>query len=72
MAVGAYASAYFTVTHGKALEGTFAFLGDSPRSMLLRIVVLIRDDRLRISRRLRLRRANAATEFCSSSSRDSC
>src|SRR5688572_33305579 len=34
MAVGAYASAYFTVTYGKAIEGTFGFLGETGASSI--------------------------------------
>jgi branched-chain amino acid transport system permease protein len=42
MAVGAYSSAYFTVTYGRALEDTFGFLGESlASSAILLIAVLI-------------------------------
>lgn len=42
MAIGAYSSAYFTVTYGKALEGSFGFLGETGASsavLLLAIVI---------------------------------
>src|SRR5215218_343197 len=42
MAVGAYASAYFTVNYGKGLEGSFGFLGElGAASVVLLIAVLI-------------------------------
>ncbi len=42
MAVGAYSSAYFTVTYGKAVEGSFAFLGETvAASVVLLIAILI-------------------------------
>lgn len=41
MAVGAYASAFFTVTYGKAFEGSFAFLGDTAASSLVLIIAII-------------------------------
>jgi branched-chain amino acid transport system permease protein len=42
MAVGAYASAYFTVTYGKGLEASFGFLGElGAASVVLLIAVLI-------------------------------
>jgi branched-chain amino acid transport system permease protein len=42
MAVGAYASAYFTVNYGKAIEGSFGFLGETlATSVVLLIAVLI-------------------------------
>lgn len=42
MAVGAYASAYFSVTYGKAIESSFAFLGETvASSVVLLIAVLI-------------------------------
>ncbi len=41
MAVGAYASAYFTVTHGKALEGSFAFLGDTGASSVVLLIAVV-------------------------------
>ncbi len=41
MAVGAYASAYFTVTHGKALESSFAFLGDTGASSVVLLIAVV-------------------------------
>ena len=41
MAVGAYSSAYFTVTHGKALEGAFAFLGDTGASSVVLLIAVV-------------------------------
>lgn len=42
MAVGAYSSAYFTVTYGKAVEASFGFLGDTlASSVVLLIAILI-------------------------------
>jgi len=42
MAVGAYASAFFTVNYGKGLEGSFGFLGElGASSVVLLIAVLI-------------------------------
>lgn len=41
MAVGAYASAFFTFTYGKALEGSFGFLGDTVASSLVLIIAII-------------------------------
>ncbi|HEY0051092.1 MAG TPA: branched-chain amino acid ABC transporter permease [Pyrinomonadaceae bacterium] len=42
MAVGAYASAYFTVNYGKALEGSFGFMGETgAASVVLLIAVFI-------------------------------
>lgn len=41
MAVGAYSSAYFTVTCGKALESSFAFLGETVSSSLILILAII-------------------------------
>ena len=41
MAVGAYASAFFTVTYGKAIEGSFAFLGETVASSLVLLVAIV-------------------------------
>jgi branched-chain amino acid transport system permease protein len=42
MAVGAYSSAYFTVTYGKAVEASFGFLGETlASSVVLLIAILI-------------------------------
>jgi branched-chain amino acid transport system permease protein len=41
MAVGAYASAYFSVTYGKAIESTFAFLGDTVAASVVLIMAII-------------------------------
>lgn len=42
MAVGAYSSAFFTVTYGKAVEGAFGFLGETlAASVVLLIAILI-------------------------------
>ncbi len=41
MAVGAYSSAFFTVTYGKALEGTFAFMGETVASSLVLIIAIL-------------------------------
>jgi branched-chain amino acid transport system permease protein len=41
MAVGAYASAFFTVTYGKALEGSFGFLGETAAPGLVLIIAII-------------------------------
>ena len=42
MAVGAYSSAYFTVTHGRAIEASLGFLGDTlASSVVLLIAILI-------------------------------
>ncbi len=42
MAVGAYSSAYFTVTYGKAIESSFGFLGETgAASVVLLIAILI-------------------------------
>src|SRR5213595_1174864 len=35
MAVGAYSSAYLTVNHGKAIEQTFSFLGETGASSVV-------------------------------------
>lgn len=41
MAVGAYASAYFTVNHGKAIEQTFGFLGETGASSVVLIIAIL-------------------------------
>ena len=41
MAVGAYSSAYFTVTYGKALQSSFAFLGETAASSVVLIIAII-------------------------------
>jgi branched-chain amino acid transport system permease protein len=41
MAVGGYSSAYFTVTHGKALESSFQFLGDTGASSVVLLVAIL-------------------------------
>lgn len=41
MAVGAYSSAYFTVTYGRALESTFAALGDTLASSLVLLIAVV-------------------------------
>ncbi len=41
MAVGAYASAFFSVTYGKSLEGSLMFLGETTAWSLVLIVALI-------------------------------
>jgi branched-chain amino acid transport system permease protein len=41
MAVGAYASAYFTVTYGKAIESTFAFLGETGAPSVVLILAIV-------------------------------
>jgi len=41
MAVGAYSSAYFTVTYGKALEGSLMFLGENVAWSLVLLVALV-------------------------------
>ena len=42
MAVGAYSSAYFTVTHGRAIEASLGFLGETlASSVVLLIAILI-------------------------------
>lgn len=41
MAVGAYSSAYFTVTCGKTLESSFAFLGETGSSSIILILAII-------------------------------
>lgn len=41
MAVGAYSSAFFTVTYGKTLEGTFGFMGETIAGSLVLIIAII-------------------------------
>ena len=41
MAVGAYSSAFFTVTYGKSLEGSFGFLGETVAPGLVLIIAII-------------------------------
>ncbi|MBK8466002.1 MAG: branched-chain amino acid ABC transporter permease [Chloracidobacterium sp.] len=41
MAVGAYASAFFTVTYGKAIEGSFGFLGETVASSLVLLIAIV-------------------------------
>jgi len=41
MAVGAYASAFFTVTYGKAIESSFAFLGETAASSLILLIAIV-------------------------------
>src|SRR5215204_4199761 len=41
MAVGAYSSAYFTVNHGKAIEQTFSFLGETAASSVVLLIAII-------------------------------
>jgi branched-chain amino acid transport system permease protein len=41
MAVGAYSSAYFTVTFGKALESSLAFLGETVSSSVVLILAIV-------------------------------
>ncbi len=41
MAVGAYASAYFTVTFGKGLESSFAFLGETLASSVILLLAIV-------------------------------
>lgn len=41
MAVGAYSSAYFTVTYGRSLESSLSFLGDAAGSVILLAAVVI-------------------------------
>lgn len=40
MAVGAYASAYFTVTYGKAIESSLAFLGDTAAGSIILLIAI--------------------------------
>lgn len=41
MAVGAYASAFFTVTYGKAIEGSLGFLGETVASSLVLLIAIV-------------------------------
>jgi branched-chain amino acid transport system permease protein len=41
MAVGAYSSAYFTVTYGKALESSFASMGETVSSSLILLIAVV-------------------------------
>ncbi len=41
MAVGAYASAYFTVTYGKAIEASFSFLGETGAGSVVLIIAIL-------------------------------
>ncbi len=41
MAVGAYSSAYFTVTYGKSIESSLAFLGDAAVSSIILIIAIL-------------------------------
>jgi branched-chain amino acid transport system permease protein len=41
MAVGAYASAFFTVTYGKAIEASMSFLGETVASSIVLIIAII-------------------------------
>jgi branched-chain amino acid transport system permease protein len=41
MAVGAYSSAYFTVNYGKALENSFAFLGEIGASSVVLLIAIV-------------------------------
>lgn len=41
MAVGAYASAFFTVTYGKAIEGSLAFVGETVASSLVLLMAIV-------------------------------
>jgi branched-chain amino acid transport system permease protein len=41
MAVGAYSSAYFTVTYGKAIEASLGFLGETVSSSLVLIIAIL-------------------------------
>jgi branched-chain amino acid transport system permease protein len=41
MAVGAYSSAYFTVNYGKAIEGSFAFLGETASSGVVLLIAIV-------------------------------
>ncbi len=40
MAVGAYASAFFTVTYGKAIEGSLGFLGETVASSFVLLIAI--------------------------------
>lgn len=41
MAVGAYSSAYFTVTYGKAIESSFGFLGETVASSVVLLIAIL-------------------------------
>lgn len=41
MAVGAYSSAYFTVTYGKAVQDSLSFLGDAGSSSVVLIIAIL-------------------------------
>ena len=41
MAVGAYSSAFFTVTYGKAIEGSLAFLGETVASSVVLLIAIV-------------------------------
>jgi branched-chain amino acid transport system permease protein len=41
MAVGAYSSAYFTVNYGKALEGSFGFLGETGAASAVLVLAIV-------------------------------
>ncbi len=41
MAVGAYASAFFTVTYGKAIEGSLAFVGETVASSFVLLMAIV-------------------------------
>ena len=41
MAVGAYASAFFTVISGKAIEGSLGFMGDTVASSLVLLIAIV-------------------------------
>lgn len=41
MAVGAYASAFFSVTYGKAIEGSLGFLGETVASSLVLLIAIV-------------------------------
>ncbi|MFN0280090.1 MAG: branched-chain amino acid ABC transporter permease [Pyrinomonadaceae bacterium] len=41
MAVGAYASAFFTVTYGKAIEGSLAFIGETVASSIVLLIAIV-------------------------------
>jgi len=41
MAVGAYSSAFFTVNYGKAIEGSFGFLGETGAASVVLIIAIV-------------------------------
>lgn len=41
MAVGAYASAYFSVTYGKGIEATFAFAGETVAASVVLLIAIV-------------------------------